>query len=47
MLLDKVSVPGADDSILRRKLLCGMGAAIGAAVLAPSVVRAQSNPKGR
>ena len=46
MLFDKDSVPSGDDSILRRKLLCGMGAAIGAAVLAPSVVRAQSNPQG-
>ena len=46
MLFDKDSFPSGDDSILRRKLLCGMGAAIGAAVLAPSVVRAQSNPQG-
>ena len=46
MLLDNLSVPGSDASILRRKLLRGMGAAIGAAALAPSLARAQSNPQG-
>ena len=46
MLLDNVSVPGVGDSISRRKLLGGVGAAIGAAVLAPSAARAQSNPQG-
>ena len=46
MLLENVSVPGSSESIVRRKLLRGMGAAIGAAVLAPSMVRAQSVPPG-
>src|SRR5205814_2250452 len=41
MLLDNLSGPGLDDSIVRRKLLRGMGAAIGAAVLTPGL-RAQS-----
>ena len=46
MLLENISVPGSDESILRRKLLRGMGAAIGAAVLAPGMARAQSGPLG-
>ena len=38
MLLENVSGPDSGESVSRRKLLRGMGAAIGAAVLAPRVV---------
>ena len=46
MPLENIPVPGSGESILRRKLLRGMGAAIGAAVLAPGMARAQSGPLG-
>ena len=46
MLLENLSVPGSGESVSRRKLLRGMGAAIGAAVLAPGMARAQSSPSG-
>ena len=45
MLLENVSVPGSGESVSRRKLLRGMGAAIGAAALAPGLVSAQSGPQ--
>ena len=46
MLLENLSVPGSGESVSRRKLLRGVGAAIGAAVLAPGMARAQSSPAG-
>jgi gluconolactonase len=46
MLFENISVPGSGESIVRRKLLRGMGAALGAAVLAPGLARAQSVPLG-
>jgi hypothetical protein len=43
MLLENISVPGSDESLSRRKLLRGIGAAAGAAMLAPDLARAQPN----
>jgi len=46
MLQENTSVADTDESILRRKLLRNMGVAMGAAVLAPGLARAQSGPLG-
>ena len=46
MLQENTSVADPDESILRRKLLRNMGVAMGAAVLAPGLARAQSGPLG-
>ena len=46
MLQENTSVADSDESILRRKLLRNMGVAMGAAVLAPGLARAQSGPLG-
>ena len=43
-MLDDISVPAADESPMRRTLLRGVGAAIGAALLAPSLANAQNSP---
>jgi gluconolactonase len=46
MLQENASVPGSDESFMRRRLLRGLGAAVGAAVLSPGLARAQSGPLG-
>ena len=46
MLQENNFVADPDESILRRKLLRNMGVAMGAAVLAPGMARAQAGPLG-